>query len=189
MLEALEDFIKSSNSIGKSAIPPTSFTDFIQKRHMFSKKLGQLIPQWRVPSMNCHLGTPNKITKSVRHRNEDSICTNLALLKRGMSPKKCHEVSSFTNFIHEQFNRVLTKPQNFLIDIGSGLGYLDQFLWYVHGYRVIGVESNSGHILSAEKRTLSLNFNSDDIGYEKMYIFESETSYESMDFSHSMITP
>ena len=73
-----------------------------------------------------------------------------------MSPKKQHEVMVFTRFIHEQFETILSASQNFVIDIGSGLGYLDQLLWYLHNYQVIGIESSQEHNQRAEARNLHI---------------------------------
>ena len=139
------------NQHRQSATPPTSFTNFKRRRHNISKKLHTIILNWSTDSIDFGAKSGNKITKSVTKQSHSD--NDLALLKRGMSPKKIYEVSNFTNFINKRFEVILRNPQNLLIDIGSGLGYLDQFLWYLHGYRVIGIESNPKHIETAEKRS------------------------------------
>merc|ERR1719150_3460942 len=73
-----------------------------------------------------------------------------------MSPKKKHEVLYFSHFIKEHFNSILMNSKSFIIDIGSGLGYLDQMLWYLYGYQVVGIESSTKHGEAADKRNTSL---------------------------------
>ena len=155
------------SSTNPPVAPPTSFTNFIQRRHILREKLEIYISKWSIPSLELDVTLPIEITNpGTDQKYSDSKHPNLALLKRGMSPKKLHEVSNFTHFIHERCENVLRKAENFVIDIGSGLGYLDQFLWYLHSYRVIGVESNLHHIKRAEKRNNLINTTCDKTRYD-----------------------
>ena len=52
-----------------------------------------------------------------------------------------------------QFRNSFEICRDFLIvDIGSGLGYVDQILNDAFGFDVIGVESNAGHAQGAKRR-------------------------------------
>ena len=134
-----------------TTMPPT-FTKFVQRRHELSQNLATLVPQWNKTNPEFDINTYSKI----KTRNVDRFCSHkdehITKLVRGMSPKKQHEVMVFTRFIHEQFKTILSASQNFVIDIGSGLGYLDQLLWYLHNYQVIGIESCQEHNQRAEAR-------------------------------------
>ena len=135
---------------------PTTFAKFVQRRNELSQNLATLIPQWNKTNSEFDINTYGKIkTQNVdrflSHKDED-----ITKLVRGMSPKKQHEVMVFTRFIHEQFETILSASQNFVIDIGSGLGYLDQLLWYLHNYQVIGIESSQEHNQRAEARNLHI---------------------------------
>ncbi|XP_059143011.1 probable methyltransferase-like protein 25 [Physella acuta] len=83
--------------------------------------------------------------------------TNMA---RGMNPKKVHEVSIMAPFIHEVMKQ--TKC-NLILDVGSGLGYLDHVLHQVYGHRVVGLEISDSHISSAETRALNQGINCEGI--------------------------
>ena len=133
--------------------PPKTFVDFVQRRHKLSQNLKSLICKWNIITVEIP-DTNNKI--KTRQRKGDKKQDNIVSLQRGMSPKKKHEVQNFGNFIKEQFDSVLSESKSFMIDIGSGLGYLDQFLWYLYGYRIIGIESCSKHGQAADKRNTYL---------------------------------
>ena len=129
--------------------------DFIQQRNLLSRKLKTLIPENQISSTNGQLTSFHEATLDINRKNVVEK-RNAELIKRGMSPKKVHEVSNYACFIHQHFDSVLNKNSNFLLDIGSGLGYLDQFLWYVFGYRVVAIESSPDHTSGAEKRNNSI---------------------------------
>ncbi|CAH1788871.1 unnamed protein product [Owenia fusiformis] len=72
-------------------------------------------------------------------------------MKKGMNPKKIHEVSNMAAVIHEMCREHGVKV---VIDIGSGLGYLGQVLSATYGYRVIGFESIASRSHGASKRNV-----------------------------------
>ena len=133
--------------------PPKTFANFVERRHKLSQNLKSLICKSSINTVEI----PDTNTKiKTRQRKGDKKQDNIVSLQRGMSPKKKHEVLNFGNFIKEQFDSVLSESKGFIIDIGSGLGYLDQFLWYLYDYRIIGVESSSNHGQTADKRNACL---------------------------------
>ncbi|XP_046549291.1 methyltransferase-like protein 25B isoform X2 [Haliotis rubra] len=71
-------------------------------------------------------------------------------LKRGMSPKKLHEVTTMSAVVKETAEKA---GCDVIVDVGSGLGYLDQVLHKCYGYSVVGVEGCDGHVERAEKRS------------------------------------
>ncbi|XP_071098304.1 methyltransferase-like protein 25B [Haliotis cracherodii] len=71
-------------------------------------------------------------------------------LKRGMSPKKLHEVTNMSAVVMETSSKA---GCDVIVDIGSGLGYLGQVLHKCYGYSVVGVEGCDGHVERAEKRS------------------------------------
>ncbi|XP_033725202.1 protein RRNAD1-like [Pecten maximus] len=70
-------------------------------------------------------------------------------MRRGMTPKKQHEVSLMSSVVHDVAQRADCEV---ILDIGSGLGYLGQLLQKHFGYHIIGLESKQGHTSGAERR-------------------------------------
>ncbi|KAL8563892.1 hypothetical protein ACOMHN_049548 [Nucella lapillus] len=70
-------------------------------------------------------------------------------LRKGMSPKKLHEVERMASLVHQVAAEL---GCNLVVDVGSGLGYLGQVLHKTYGLSVIGLESSQGHSDGAEKR-------------------------------------
>ena len=68
--------------------------------------------------------------------------------KRGVSHKKVHEISNFSEFIE---TKVSSTSDIKIVDIGAGLGYLGEQLSR-RGFSVIGVETSRGHVERAENR-------------------------------------
>lgn len=73
-------------------------------------------------------------------------------IKRGMNPKKQHEVSHMSALINDISVRT---GCDVVIDVGSGLGYLGHVLTTVYGLKVIGLESKHSHTTGADKRLFS----------------------------------
>ncbi|CAG5130237.1 unnamed protein product [Candidula unifasciata] len=72
-----------------------------------------------------------------------------ANMARGMIPKKFHEVSWMASLV----NDIVCKTDcNLVVDVGSGLGYLDHVLHQVYGHAVIGLETSQSHTCAAEVR-------------------------------------
>ncbi|XP_067653794.1 probable methyltransferase-like protein 25 isoform X2 [Haliotis asinina] len=71
-------------------------------------------------------------------------------MKRGMSPKKLHEVTNMSAVVKETAAKA---GCDVIVDVGSGLGYLGQVLHVSYGYSVVGVEGCSGHVERAERRS------------------------------------
>uniref|UniRef100_A0A0B7B4Z7 Methyltransferase domain-containing protein n=2 Tax=Arion vulgaris TaxID=1028688 RepID=A0A0B7B4Z7_9EUPU len=73
-------------------------------------------------------------------------------MARGMTPKKWHEVSWMASLV----NDIVCKTNcNLIVDVGSGLGYLDHVLHQVYGHAVLGLETSEGHVHAAEHRAVS----------------------------------
>ncbi|BFZ09718.1 hypothetical protein BsWGS_12755 [Bradybaena similaris] len=72
-----------------------------------------------------------------------------ASMARGMIPKKLHEVSWMASLINDI---VCKTDSNLVVDVGSGLGYLDHVLHQVYGHTVIGLETSTSHTCAAEVR-------------------------------------
>ncbi|KAK3599773.1 hypothetical protein CHS0354_037259 [Potamilus streckersoni] len=81
--------------------------------------------------------------------NLDQNCIN-SKIKRGMTPKKLHEVCHMTSLVDHVTRE---SGSEVVVDVGSGLGYLGQVLHDVFHYPVLGLESQSGHTSGAEQRT------------------------------------
>ena len=56
---------------------------------------------------------------------------------------------------------MLKNTSNYLIDIGSGLGYLDQLLCQIYNYKTIAIESSASHGEGAKKRNVFLEADDD----------------------------
>ncbi|KAL3884429.1 hypothetical protein ACJMK2_024568 [Sinanodonta woodiana] len=78
----------------------------------------------------------------------DQICIN-GQIKRGMTPKKLHEVCHMTSLVDHVTRE---SGAEVIVDVGSGLGYLGQVLHDEFHYPVLGLESQSGHTSGAEQR-------------------------------------
>jgi hypothetical protein len=70
-------------------------------------------------------------------------------LCRGISAKKLHEISILTPFI---INLCENHSVSNVIDIGSGLSYLGQFLALNSNIQIIGLESDENRVYLADKR-------------------------------------
>lgn len=88
-----------------------------------------------------------------RNISEENKCCSLdPQIKRGMNPKKQHEVSHMSALINDISVRT---GCDVVIDVGSGLGYLGHVLTSVYGLKVIGLESKQSHTTGADKRLFS----------------------------------
>ncbi|KAF2348087.1 Methyltransferase domain [Trinorchestia longiramus] len=67
----------------------------------------------------------------------------------GVGQKKRYEVPRLTRLVAEVQQRTLSQV---VLDIGSGLGYVDSLLHHELGVRVLGVESQPQRVLSARAR-------------------------------------
>ncbi|KAG5893231.1 hypothetical protein JTB14_013393 [Gonioctena quinquepunctata] len=76
-------------------------------------------------------------------RNADGFPHNC-----GLSEKKLHEISLLAPAIHEICE---SKDVSFVIDIGSGLGYLSHHLYERYKYNVLGIECSKNYIELAYK--------------------------------------
>lgn len=72
--------------------------------------------------------------------------------KKKLSIKKQHEILHLTQLIHE---KCLAHNIRLVVDFGAGLGYICQLLNYLHGYKVLGLESNLQNVQSARVRQKS----------------------------------
>ncbi|GFN86192.1 upf0431 protein c1orf66-like protein [Plakobranchus ocellatus] len=70
-------------------------------------------------------------------------------MARGMNPKKLHEVSYIATLIHDIMAETGCDT---VVDVGSGLGYLDHVLHQVFGHTVVGLETSESHVSGAESR-------------------------------------
>ncbi|XP_061174710.1 probable methyltransferase-like protein 25 [Saccostrea echinata] len=76
-------------------------------------------------------------------------CALTSEVKRGMNPKKQHEVRHMAALVS---NMAAKTGCDVVIDVGSGLGYLGHVLSTVYGLKVIGLESKTSHTSGADKR-------------------------------------
>ncbi|XP_063436455.1 probable methyltransferase-like protein 25 [Mytilus trossulus] len=107
---------------------PVSFREFLQKSISFSS------------SRNCKtLETAVEIDPNI---------------KRGMNPKKQHEVSKMAALVHDL---VKDTGSDVIVDVGSGLGYLGQTLNKTYGHTVVGIEGKQSHTTGADKRVCSVD--------------------------------
>ncbi|GFR89561.1 UPF0431 protein C1orf66-like protein [Elysia marginata] len=70
-------------------------------------------------------------------------------MARGMSKKKLHEVSYMASLVDEV---VAEANCDLIVDVGSGLGYLDHVLHQVYQHSVLGLETVDSHVTGAETR-------------------------------------
>ncbi|CAG2247834.1 unnamed protein product [Mytilus edulis] len=107
---------------------PVSFREFLQKAISLSS------------SRNCKtLETAVEIEPNIR---------------RGMNPKKQHEVSKMAALVHDL---VKDTGSDVIVDVGSGLGYLGQTLNKTYGHTVVGIEGKQSHTTGADKRVWSVD--------------------------------
>nr|XP_018898676.1 PREDICTED: methyltransferase-like protein 25 isoform X1 [Bemisia tabaci] len=71
------------------------------------------------------------------------------IIKAGVTPKKTHEVDNLVPFIHSLCS---DHSINRIVDIGSGLGYLDLFLYVKYGHTILGVESGKKLVETSTSR-------------------------------------
>uniref|UniRef100_A0A1B0CN85 Methyltransferase domain-containing protein n=1 Tax=Lutzomyia longipalpis TaxID=7200 RepID=A0A1B0CN85_LUTLO len=68
---------------------------------------------------------------------------------RGINPKKLQEISRLSRQIHEICQE---RGIAYLVDLGSGLGYLCQMLNERFGYKILGIECDEERVKTARKR-------------------------------------
>jgi len=73
-------------------------------------------------------------------------------LSSGLSPKKAHEISQLSTFLHNQIKALNKGREVVVVDIGSGLGYLGQMLHSLFKYYIINVEGVKSYCEGSEKR-------------------------------------
>ncbi|KAI4473839.1 hypothetical protein M0802_015922 [Mischocyttarus mexicanus] len=72
---------------------------------------------------------------------------------KGLNPKKQHEIIHLAQLIHKQCETLNIKV---IVDFGSGLGYVSQLLYYLYGYKVLGLDGNEMNINIARKRQMKI---------------------------------
>lgn len=80
----------------------------------------------------------------------DAILSQLTpSMLRKVTPKKVHEISVMSQYVGS-----MCREQGIgcVIDVGAGLGYLDQALSREHGLKIISIEGDEEHCLRAELR-------------------------------------
>lgn len=84
---------------------------------------------------------------------------DLADVEVPLGPKKKHEIVHMTK---EIMNLCIESDCNIVVDFGSGLGYLDQLLNKICGFKVLGLECNGAHHVSATNRQNKYHENTND---------------------------
>lgn len=75
----------------------------------------------------------------------------------GVNPKKLHEINKLSLEIHNLLSTVSATTENtILIDLGSGLGYLSEFINQKYGYKVLGLEADAERVQTASNRQRKL---------------------------------
>ncbi|XP_037295747.1 protein RRNAD1-like [Manduca sexta] len=74
-----------------------------------------------------------------------------------VSAKKKHEIVYLAREIKYSCKQI---DCNVVVDFGSGLGYLDQLLYEITNFKVLGLECNEGHYAGAKKRQRKYHENS-----------------------------
>ncbi|RVE48743.1 hypothetical protein evm_006517 [Chilo suppressalis] len=72
-------------------------------------------------------------------------------LEAPLSPKKKYEI---LNLVKEVVNLCENNNCDLLVDFGSGLGYIDQLIYDIADYKVLGLECNDSHYHGAQKRQM-----------------------------------
>ncbi|KAK6986103.1 protein RRNAD1-like isoform X1 [Biomphalaria glabrata] len=135
---------------------PTEWHCHLQ--HLSNEEFNQL-PYAGLKTFSKHTGLPTSLLEFLQtattlsmDRTPPSEITEInidAFKASGMNPKKLHEVSRMAPFVNDI---MLEADCNLIVDVGSGLGYLDHILHQQYGHSVIGLEVNECHISSAERR-------------------------------------
>ncbi|GAB1599508.1 methyltransferase-like protein 25B [Argonauta hians] len=91
------------------------------------------------------------LTLSAHQKHLESIeCQPLeSSLTEGLSRKKKHEVTAMSTVVHKIASRANIHT---LVDIGSGLGYVDHALSSTYGYDILGVECRENFAHKSEMR-------------------------------------
>lgn len=76
----------------------------------------------------------------------------------GVNPKKMYEIYRLTVEIQLAIVKSATHSKNniIIVDMGSGLGYLSQWLHDQHGYRVLGIDADPARVRTARQRQRKL---------------------------------
>lgn len=134
------DFLYNLNYKELNAIP---FEHCLDNEKIYKACPEDLLNFLRTAYKLC-LPRSHKDEKSDKNSNEVSLSQEE---KKGMNPKKCHEVEHLTDLVHKTCDKHGCQS---IVDIGSGLGYLGQILSKRYGYKVYGLESEECRTHSAE---------------------------------------
>ncbi|PBC25399.1 hypothetical protein APICC_09447 [Apis cerana cerana] len=80
----------------------------------------------------------------------------------GLNLKKQHEIMHLAYLVHMQCTSQNVKT---IIDLGAGLGYICQLLYYLYGYKVLGLEKSQANVNNARSRQIKMY--SDSLAYVK----------------------
>lgn len=91
---------------------------------------------------------------------EESVSPSELKLDTIMPEKKTHEVNLMSDFI-KKISETGNRPDDktgieYLVDIGSGKGYLSSHLTLMHKFKVLAVDSSSVNTSGCEKRSAKL---------------------------------
>ncbi|XP_035828544.1 methyltransferase-like protein 25 isoform X2 [Aplysia californica] len=114
-----------------------------------------------------------------RAQNVDCAGTGLdATMSRGMNPKKKHEVEWMASLV----DKVVTDAKcHLVVDIGSGLGYLDHVLHQVYGHPVLGLETSESHTCAAEARACQQGISCGGVVNRKFNITNGDECFQQLD--------
>ncbi|XP_062597462.1 probable methyltransferase-like protein 25 [Saccostrea cucullata] len=137
------------------SLPPEWREDLLNltTEELNSLPFGYVQDDW-TESLRKYISSATELVLPRNLSEEIQPCTLTSELKRGMNPKKQHEVRHMAALVSD----IATKTGcDVVIDVGSGLGYLGHVLSTVYGLKVIGLESKSTHTSGADKRLFSEN--------------------------------
>ncbi|CAG2228755.1 unnamed protein product [Mytilus edulis] len=125
----------------------------LSHEHLNQLPFGYMMDTWPV-SFREYLQKAMSLSSS---RNCKTLETSVEIdpnIKRGMNPKKQHEVSKMAALVHDL---VKVTGSDVIVDVGSGLGYLGQTLNKTYGHTVVGIEGKQSHTTGADKRVCSVD--------------------------------
>ncbi|RUS81898.1 hypothetical protein EGW08_010325, partial [Elysia chlorotica] len=111
------------------------------------------------------------------------VDTNMA---RGMNPKKLHEVSYLASLV----NRIMSESGcDLIVDVGSGLGYLDHVLHQAHHRAVLGLEISNSHVSGAEMRAAAQGLQCGGVKSVKFNLSNDKACFQRFETLLSMAAP
>lgn len=113
----------------------------LQNEELNNFVVNKILPTWPITLQN--FIQKCKLINKLSYTNSPITLNVPKQFIKGLNPKKQHEIIHLAELIHAKCQ---TQNIEVIIDFGCGLGYVCQLLYYLYGYKVLGLDGNERNI-------------------------------------------